>query len=241
MVSREFSDLTAQDQMKWNVIEPVRGGRDFGPGDAIAGYAAAQGMRLKGHTLLWHRSLPGWVGGLSADPICVPPSQPHIRDVAGHFRGRVHAWDVVNEAVSDDGSACATPCSGRSSATATSPRRSGSRARPIPARCSSTTTTAAKGRRKGEPHLRPREDSRQGVPIDGVGLQMHISANNRPRDGNIAANMRRLAEPRLVVHISEMDVKVNSVPGTTAQKLEAQKRPTNRSFRVAWPSRGARR
>ena len=73
VVSREFSYLTAEYQMKWNVIEPVRGGRDFGPGDAIAGYAAAQGMRLKGHTLLWHGATPSWVDALTADDF-VPPS-----------------------------------------------------------------------------------------------------------------------------------------------------------------------
>ncbi len=102
VVSGEFSYLTAEYQMKWNVIEPVRGGRDFGPGDAIAGYAAAQGMRLKGHTLLWHGATPSWVNALTADDLRTAVDQ-HIRTVAGHYRGRVHAWDVVNEAVADGG------------------------------------------------------------------------------------------------------------------------------------------
>ena len=62
-----------------------------------------------------------------------------------------------------------------------------------------------------------------GVPIDGIGLQMHVSANNRPSDGSIAANMQRLAGLGLIVHISEMDVKVNGVGGSTEQRLEAQK------------------
>jgi endo-1,4-beta-xylanase len=62
-----------------------------------------------------------------------------------------------------------------------------------------------------------------GVPIDGVGLQMHISANNRPSDGSIAANMRRLADLGLIVHISEMDVRVNNVPGNQQTRLDAQR------------------
>ena len=101
MVSREFSYLTAEYQMKWNAIEPVRGGRDFGPGDAIAGYAAAQGMRLKGHTLLWHGATPSWVNALTADD-CVRrrTAHPHRRRP---LPGPGHAWDVVNEAVADGG------------------------------------------------------------------------------------------------------------------------------------------
>jgi endo-1,4-beta-xylanase len=61
------------------------------------------------------------------------------------------------------------------------------------------------------------------VPIDGVGLQMHVSAANRPLDGAIAANIQRLAALGLTVHISEMDVKVNDGPGSPAARLELQR------------------
>src|SRR4029079_3504904 len=63
----------------------------------------------------------------------------------------------------------------------------------------------------------------QGVPIDGVGLQMHVTATNPPPHARIASNMRRLAGPRLLVNISEMDVRLRDVPGTQQTKLDVQK------------------
>jgi GH35 family endo-1,4-beta-xylanase len=63
----------------------------------------------------------------------------------------------------------------------------------------------------------------QGVPIDGVGLQMHITATNPPSDANVAANMRRLASLGLSVNISEMDVRIRDVPGTPQVRLDVQK------------------
>ena len=62
-----------------------------------------------------------------------------------------------------------------------------------------------------------------GVPIDGVGLQMHVSASGQPPDGEIAANMSRLAALGLVVHISEMDVRINNLSGTDQARLDAQR------------------
>ena len=60
-------------------------------------------MRLKGHALIWHNAVPGWVERLSADDLRAAFAR-HIRSVAAHYRGQVFAWDVVNEAVADDGS-----------------------------------------------------------------------------------------------------------------------------------------
>jgi GH35 family endo-1,4-beta-xylanase len=63
----------------------------------------------------------------------------------------------------------------------------------------------------------------QGVPIDGVGLQMHITATNPPSEASIAANMRRLASLGLSVNISEMDVRIRDVSGTMQARLDVQK------------------
>jgi GH35 family endo-1,4-beta-xylanase len=63
----------------------------------------------------------------------------------------------------------------------------------------------------------------QGVPIDGVGLQMHISATSPPGDADIAANMSRLASLGLLVNISEMDIRIRDLPGALQARLEVQK------------------
>ena len=224
VVSREFSYLTAEYQMKWNVIEPVRGGRDFGPGDAIAGYAAAQGMRLKGHTLLWHGATPSWLDALTADDLRTAVEQ-HIRTVVGHYRGRVHAWDVVNEAVADGGGSL------RDSVFR---QKLGDRYIADAFRLARETDPGALlfyndyggegGTAKADRIYMLLQDLLlQGVPVDGVGLQMHISTTGRPPDAAIAANMRRLASLGLIVHISEMDVRMDNGGGSDQMRMQAQR------------------
>ena len=129
--------------MKWDPIERVRGTEDFLGGDAIASYAAGMGMKLKGHALVWHGAVPGWANGLSNADFRAAVER-HIRTVADYYRGQVYAWDVVNEAIADDGPGLRDWRSGKSSATTTSPMPFASRTRSIRRRCSSTTTTAAR-------------------------------------------------------------------------------------------------
>jgi endo-1,4-beta-xylanase len=224
VASREFSYITAEYEMKWNVIEASPGFSSFGAGDAIVGYAMSRGQRVKGHTLIWHGATPSWVNGLGTADFRSAFDR-HIRAVAGHYRGRVDAWDVVNEAVADDGSGLRDTVFRQKLG-------------------DSYIADAFRLAREADPQARlfyndyggeglTAKANRiydllssllsNGVPIDGVGLQMHVSANNRPPDDSIAANMRRLAGLGLAVHISEMDVRVNAVPGSQQTRLEAQR------------------
>src|SRR5207247_1293782 len=89
---RHFSYLTAEYQMKWDPIQRERGVFDFSGGDAIVAFAEANGMRVKGHALVWHGATPSWVGTLSPRDLGDAVAN-HIRTVAGHYRGHVAAWD----------------------------------------------------------------------------------------------------------------------------------------------------
>ncbi len=224
IAAREFSYLTAEYQMKWNAIEPSQGSRTFGPGDAIAAYAASQSMQVKGHAFIWHGATPPWVNALSAADLRVAFEQ-HIRAVAEHYRGRVHAWDVVNEAVADNG------VSLRDTVFL---QKLGERYLEDAFRIAHETDPGALlfYNDYGGEGLNPKSNRiyallqdllSKGVPIHGIGLQMHISANSPPRADDIAANMRRLAGLGLIVHVSEMDVRINNVAGSDQVKLEAQR------------------
>jgi endo-1,4-beta-xylanase len=224
VLARHFNYLTAEYEMKWDAIERTRGINDFGAGDAIAAYGQASGMQIKGHALIWHGSVPGWVGGLSAADLRVVFEQ-HIRSVAEHYRGRVRAWDVVNEAVAADGSGLRDTVFRQKLG-------------------DQYIADAFRLARQADPQallfyndyggegLNQKSDRiydlvqglrAQGVPIDGVGLQMHVSATNPPSDASIAANMSRLANLGLLVNISEMDVRVRDLPGTLQMRLDVQK------------------
>jgi endo-1,4-beta-xylanase len=223
-VAREFNYLTAEYEMKWAAIEATGGTRTFFAGDDIVSFARWRGMDVKGHALLWHQSLPGWVSGLPASELRAAVAT-HIREVAGHFRGRVHAWDVVNEAVADDGTGLRDTVFRQKLGDGyiAEAFRLAREADPGALLFYNDYNGEGAGAKSDRIYDLMRRLLSEGVPIDGIGLQMHVSANNRPSDGNIAANMRRLAGLGLIVHISEMDVKVNGVPGTNEQKLEAQK------------------
>jgi endo-1,4-beta-xylanase len=222
--AREFNYITAEYEMKWGAIEATRGSSSFFAGDDIVSFARSNGMEVKGHALLWHQSLPGWVSGLSASDLRAAVAT-HIREVAGHYRGRVHAWDVVNEAVSDDGLGLRDTVFRQKLGDGyiADAFRLARDADPGALLFYNDYGGEGSGAKSNRIYDLVSSLIADGVPIDGIGLQMHVSANNRPSDGSIAANMRRLASLGLVVHISEMDVKVNAVGGSTAQKLEAQK------------------
>lgn len=85
--------------LKWNFLRPSLDLFDFSDGDWLADFAAERGMAFRGHTLVWHEGLPDWfqssVNPLNAEQILTD----HIKKVASHYAGKVHSWDVVNEAV----------------------------------------------------------------------------------------------------------------------------------------------
>jgi endo-1,4-beta-xylanase len=224
VVDREFNYLTAEYQMKWNVIEPSSGVRNFFAGDAILAYADGQGMRVKGHTLIWHGSVPEWVNALSASDLRIA-FESHIRAVGEHYRGRLLAWDVVNEAVADDGSGLRDTVFRQKLGDGyiADAFRLAHEADPQALLFYNDYNGEGMGSKSNRIYELVKGLRAQGVPVDGVGLQMHISANSRPSDANIAANMRRLADLGLVVNISEMDVRIGSVAGSAQSRLDAQR------------------
>jgi endo-1,4-beta-xylanase len=84
VLGRHFNYLTAEYEMKWDAIERAPGSNDFSAGDAIVSYGQANGMQIKGHALIWHGSVPAWVGALSAADFRVA-FENHIRSVAEHI------------------------------------------------------------------------------------------------------------------------------------------------------------
>jgi endo-1,4-beta-xylanase len=224
VLGRHFNYLTAEFEMKWDAIERTRDSNNFGPGDAIVAFAQANGMQIKGHALIWHGSVPGWLAALPAADFRAA-FEAHIRSVGEHFRGRVVAWDVVNEAIADDGPGLRDTVFRQKLG-------------------DQYIADAFRLARQADPQallfyndyggegLSAKSDRifslvqglrAQGVPIDGVGLQMHVNATSPPSDANIAANIRRLVGLGLSVNISEMDVRIREVPGTTQTRLDVQK------------------
>lgn len=103
LIKREFNAITAENIMKAEVIHPEWGRYDFGPADKFIEYGQKNNMYIVGHTLVWHSQLPRFVGKInSADSVRLFMTE-HIKTVAGRYSGKINSWDVVNEALNEDG------------------------------------------------------------------------------------------------------------------------------------------
>jgi endo-1,4-beta-xylanase len=104
--SNEFGQITPGNSMKWDTIEPSRGRFNYENGDVIADLAEKNGQLLRCHTLVWYNQLPSWVknGGFD-NATLIEILENHITEEVTHYKGKCYAWDVVNEAISDDSGA----------------------------------------------------------------------------------------------------------------------------------------
>ena len=108
LVPLHFNTITAENVMKTEVVNPQPGVYDFSAADAFVDYGERHGMFIIGHTLVWHNQTPAWFfqdekGQPNTREAQIERMRRHIEAVAGRYAGRVHAWDVVNEVIGDDG------------------------------------------------------------------------------------------------------------------------------------------
>lgn len=222
-LAREFSMLTPENAMKFGPLHPDRDRYDFSNADAIVDFAEAHGMRVRGHTLVWYNQLPRWLteGNWTRDEL-IEILREHIMTVVGHYRGRVVVWDVVNEAIADDGSSLRDSIWLR----VIGPEyidmafRWAHEADPDALLFYNDWGGEGQGQKWDATYALVRDLLQRGVPIHGVGLQMHVSLDSCPEPQDVAANIERLAALGLEVHITEMDVRIE-MPATQ-EELDKQ-------------------
>ena len=117
VVEAQFNTITPENAMKWGPLHPAEGVYDFSLADAYVAYGEAHGLFVVGHALVWHEQTGDWVfEHLDGTPLArdelLARMKDHIDTVVGRYRGRVGGWDVVNEALADDGSLRDTPWRG---------------------------------------------------------------------------------------------------------------------------------
>jgi endo-1,4-beta-xylanase len=203
----EFSGLTPENEMKWDTTEPNRGSFNFRAADNIVSHAQSHNMKIRGHTLVWHSQLPGWVGGITNGSDLLTAMRNHITGVMTHFKGKIWYWDVVNEAFADGGSGGL-----RSSVFQ---QRIGNGFIEQAFRTARTTDPSAKlcyndynidgiNAKSTGVYNMVRDFKSRGVPIDCVGFQGHFSVNGVP--GDYQANLQRFAALGVDVQITELDI-----------------------------------
>ncbi len=108
LIASQFNSATAENAMKWGPIHPLPGLYDFADADRFADFCQVHGIKIVGHTLVWHSQTPKWVfeddnGAPLTREALLERMREHIFTVMGRYKGRVYSWDVVNEALSEDG------------------------------------------------------------------------------------------------------------------------------------------
>lgn len=216
VVLKEYNSITAENHMKFAAIHTAPNTFNWTQADYIVSFAQTNNLRLHGHTLLWHSSVPNWVNTFTGDSAAFENMvKTYIQTLVTRFKGKVVSWDVVNEAFEENGDL-------RNSVWR---QRMGSdyiaRCFKYAAEADSTALlfyndynheySAAK--RTAITNLITNLKSRN-IPIHGTGLQFHLT--HTVPDANITAALSNAVATGLKVHISELDIRVNDGRSQTA-------------------------
>lgn len=109
VVKKHFNSIVAENCMKCEVIHPEENRYDFTSADSLVAFGEANEMTIIGHCLIWHSQCAPWFwvddkGKFVTPEVLKQRMKDHIHTVVGRYKGRIHGWDVVNEAIVEDGS-----------------------------------------------------------------------------------------------------------------------------------------
>lgn len=206
VLGREFSSVTPENAMKWDAVEPSRGDFHWQDADALVGFARSHDQKIRGHTLVWHEQTPDWVRAL-------PPSElrkelkAHIFTEVGRYKGQVGAWDVVNEVLADSGTLRNDFWLRKlGPGYIVDAFRWAHEADPDATLYINEIGADDENVKSDGLYKLVRALKAQGVPVDGVGFQAHLSLDGVPP--GMQDNLRRFAALGLKVAITEADVRV---------------------------------
>ena len=238
-VKQQFNMLVAENEMKWDALEPSRGSFSYGGADNLVNFAKKNNMKMRGHCLAWHSQLPEWVSsdGKKNDKNwsrteALKLLETHITNVVRHFKGKVVEWDVVNECLSDDQTTVRTHPDAYDLRESVWTKAIGEdfidsafvyahRADPNAILYLNDYGVELQGKAKSTAfyNLAMRLKA-SDIPIDGVGLQCHFSIGDVD-SVKLEKTILRFAEAGLKCIITELDM---GIPSTSAANLEEQAR-----------------
>ena len=221
---RQFTDIVIQQcdlmapglQLKWNMLRPTPDTYNFGPADDLLHFTQDHGMKYRGHTLVWHNALPTWFASYATPQNAQQLMLDHINKVAGRYAGKMHSWDVLNEAL--------LPSDNRSDGLrSTSPWleligpdyieqafRAAAAADPHAILCwneygiENETPENEVKRKFFLQHLSALRQ--KGVPVQGIGIQSHLDASNKHFPGaQFDAFLHQISDMGLKIIVTELD------------------------------------
>ncbi len=220
-VIEQSNIVVAENAMKWGPLRPAPDKFFFDEADKFVAFAEANGMAIRGHNLCWHEQLPTWFASAVTKGNAERFLVEHIQTVVGRYKGKIRAWDVVNEAID--------PKDGQPDGYRNSPwyKLMGPRYIDVAFRTARAVDPAAlltyndysietdggdTAKRQAVMGLVERL-KKNGVPLDALGVQSHISADSASKiDGGLAAAVERCRALGMKVFITELDVNDDGLP-----------------------------
>ncbi|MEU4155208.1 endo-1,4-beta-xylanase [Actinoplanes sp. NPDC026670] len=204
ILTREFNSVTPENEMKWDATEPSQGRFTFTNGDRILNQGLSNGSKVRGHALLWHAQQPGWAQSLSGSALRSAAIN-HVTQVATHYKGKIYAWDVVNEAFADGGSGGRRDSNLQRTGNdwIEAAFRAARAADPAAKLCYNDYNTDGVNAKSTGIYNMVRDFKSRGVPIDCVGFQSHLGTGLA---SDYQANLQRFADLGVDVQITELDV-----------------------------------
>ncbi|KKA27927.1 hypothetical protein TD95_003810 [Thielaviopsis punctulata] len=217
-----IGSLVPENSMKWDATEPSRGVFSYNNGDQVQSLAARDGQLLRCHTLTWHSQLPSWVssGTWSYDEL-KSIIETHIANVVGHYRGKCHHWDVVNEAADDSGAWRASIFY----------NTMGTDYLPISFKAARAADPNAKlyyndynleynAAKTDRVYEAVQIIQAANAPIDGVGFQGHLVVGTTPSRSSLATVLRRFTSLGVEVAYTELDIRHSSLPANASASAQ---------------------
>ncbi|MGW2092733.1 endo-1,4-beta-xylanase [Promicromonospora sukumoe] len=207
IANREFNMVTAENEMKLDATEPNQNQFTFTNGDRIVSWARSNGKQVRGHTLAWHSQQPGWMQNMSGSALRSAMLN-HVTQVATHYRGQIHSWDVVNEAFADGSSGARRDSNLQRTGNdwIEAAFRAARAADPGAKLCYNDYNTDDWTHAKTQAvYNLVRDFKSRGVPIDCVGLQSHFNAQS-PVPSNYQTTLSSFAALGVDVQITELDI-----------------------------------
>ncbi|KAJ9137554.1 Beta-xylanase [Pleurostoma richardsiae] len=220
--SQDFGQYTCENEMKFDALEPQRGVFSYTAADRIVAQAQANGMVMRCHNLVWHSQVPSWVtGGGFDNATLISIMKNHIANVVAHYKGKCYAWDVVNEALNEDGSYRSSGSVwGSTIGPAFIPMAFAAAAEADPAAklyYNDYNIEKAGAKSTGAQNL-VRMVKQYGAPVHGVGVQGHFTTGSVGAASALVQNLEAFAALGVEVAYTELDMATPSSSPNFAQQ-----------------------
>lgn len=222
LIATQAGIVVAENAMKWGPLRPTPTTYDFSQADRLVRFASLASQRVRGHNLCWHEQLPSWFKTTATRDNARQMLIDHIRTVAGRYKGKMHSWDVVNEAVE--------PKDGRADGLRNSPWLGllGPEYIEVAFKTAAEADPGAKltyndygieldnegdSMKRAQVLMLVRRLKARNIPVHAVGVQSHLSATGAQAGAGLQKFIRELKSMDLEVYVTEMDVNTKDLDG----------------------------